>query len=752
MAYACSTTKNLRDGQLLYQKSNILITDAKENRGKVSADELSEYVIPEANRKFLNIFPFRLWWYNLAGDDVPDKGFRNWLKNKVGEAPVLFKNYQLESSKSELHAALNNRGFFHHELSAEVVQKRKKAYVNYRIRLNQPFTIDTLLYPKVTDTLTQYMQGLASDALIKSGQDYNLELLKKERSRVSAILNNKGFFYISPNNIQFVADTLHSHQQQLGLSMKVSSQLPEASRQIYKIGKVTLFHDYSEEQSYAFDTLQYAGLYHVYRNTPIVKPKVLSRAVFLNTGDVYKDDNYRLTLQKLSNLNVFRYVNIRFEADTTGGEPLLNALIYLKSGLPKSVSTELQAVSKSNDYVGPGLTFSYDERNIAHSASYLQLSLNSSFETQLGKSKTGVSTLEVGTSAQLVIPKLVIPFVDGYKIIGKRYSPKTTISGGYTYWTMSDLFDFNSMDVGFGYDWQETRTKHHKIDLISLSYNHIYPKAEWDEIYDYIDESFRDQFILGLKYTFTYNDQNLESKYINTYLTASAEFAGNALALGESIFNPNNKNDSVPSKMFGAAYAQYTRLFSEIRLQHKFSDYNKIAARVAVGLGIPYGNSTAMPYNKQFFIGGASSVRAFASRSMGPGAYNPPDSLSHDAGIEHAGDLKLEANIEYRFDLYKYLKGAWFMDAGNVWLLNANSDIPGGEFKGDSFLKQMAVGTGLGLRVDASFLVLRLDVGVPLRKPYPTNGEYWLFKDMKLGSSSWRRDNLMFNIAFGYPF
>ncbi len=752
MAYGCSTTRHLGNNQYLYKKSTIVVDADKASAKKLDTDALSQYIVPEANRKFLNLFPLKLWMYNLAGDSVPSKGFRHWLKTKAGEPPVLYKAYQVEASKNELNGALNNLGFFHHHLESEVKKKRKKAYVFYHIQPKSAFAIDTLLYPKVSDSLSHYIHQYADNSLIRSGKDYNLDRLKAERSRLSTLLKNEGFFYMSPNYLQYVADTLHTDGDSVRLIMNYKPGMPDYSRLIYKVGKVVVYHDYAEDNQQAYETIQEEGLYHVYDQKTIVKPKVLSRSVFLNTGDIYREENYKLTLQKLSNLNVFKFVNIRFEKDTASIEPTVNVNIYLQSALPKSVSAEVQAVSKSNDYVGPGLTLSYNERNIGRSATSLQLSLNSSFETQLTNSKSGVNTIEIGANAQFTIPKLIVPFVDGYRIIGKRYSPKTIISGGYSYWTMSDLFDFKSMDLSFGYDWRETQTKQHKLDLLSLSYTYIHPKADWEDIYAYVDESLEEQFILGLKYTFTYNDQNIKPYFINTYFSGSAEFAGNTIALGEAIFSPDTYRSGEPSEIFNAAYAEYTRLYSEVRFYHKFSSYDKLVARLAAGVGIPYGNSVAMPYNKQFFTGGASSIRAFRSRSLGPGAYNPPDSLTHDAGIEQAGDIKLEANIEYRFNLVSYLKGALFLDAGNVWLLDADADIPDGEFQTSSFMKQIAVGSGVGFRIDASFLVLRLDIGFPLRKPYPTNGDYWLIKDIDFGSSTWRKDNLVYNIAFGYPF
>ncbi len=753
VSMSCSTTKYIRNNQYLYQGSEIVVENVKELKLKPNTEELKQYVIPEPNRKFLKLIPLKLWFYNLAGDSVPKKGFRNWMKNKLGEPPVLFKSYYIETSKKEISNSLNNQGFFNHTIDSEIHKKRKKLNVSYLLNLEEPYLIDTLIYPDITDSLTQNIAVARSKSLIKSGKVYNLELLKQERNRLTTILKNKGFFFMSPNYLFFEADTLHTKTRRIQLNLNAQTNMPKDAVHQYYINKVSVYHDFSMKSIQKYDSLNVDNLNHVFHEEPIVKPSVLAKSIFFNSGDIYKEDNYLLTLQKLTNLNVFKFVNIKIDRDTTSGAfKQLNVSIFLNRSLPKSLSAEIEVVSKSNDYVGPGLTLSYIERNLKQSASSLQFNISSSYETQFTKTNSNINSFEVGADAKITIPKLLFPFINASRFINKKFSPKTSITGGYSYSGMTDIFNLNSLDLSFGYEWRQTKTKNHVLDLMSLNYTYINTKSNWSDIYSYLDESLEEQFILGLKYTFTYNNQQIKNKIINTYFSASSEFAGNTLSLVQSIFNVGKQYSDKPSELFGMVYSQYARFYGDLRLYHDLSLKSKVVGRLAAGLAIPYGNSESMPYNKQFFTGGASSLRAFPSRSVGPGAYLPPDSLQNTLGLEQAGDIKLEANLEYRFDIISYLKGALFVDAGNVWLLNKNEELEGGVFNASDFTQQIALGSGVGIRLDASFFVLRLDVAFPLRKPYQIDGQYWLLNKIDFSSSAWRKDNLVFNIAFGYPF
>jgi outer membrane protein assembly factor BamA len=237
----------------------------------------------------------------------------------------------------------------------------------------------------------------------------------------------------------------------------------------------------------------------------------------------------------------------------------------------------------------------------------------------------------------------------------------------------------------------------------------------------------------------------LEDKAIQTYFQSGIEFAGNTLSLLSSDAPEGERNT-----FLGIAYAQYARTTADLRFYTNTGNYNQLVFRILAAVGIPYGNSNILPYRKQFYIGGSTSVRAFRYRSVGPGTYLP-DSIDNNLFFDQTGDIKLESNLEYRFNIYKLLKGALFLDAGNIWLVNEDPSKPGGKFVFSDILSEMAVGTGFGIRLDASFFVLRLDLGMPLRKPFLPDNDRWVTDEINLKSPSWRRDNLVLNIAIGYP-
>ncbi len=747
---SCSTTKSLESNQQLYKKSNLEFEDVQQKDSRLSTDGLKSYIVPKPNKKFMGVVPFRLWMYNLAGDSVPKKGFRHWLKTKVGEAPVQYKSYYTETSERELGNEMKNMGYFKNTISSEVIEKGQKVTLDYSIKPGIPTKVDTLIYPSISDSITKYLADFRQKTLIHNDDYYDLDVLKNERKRLSDQLKDFGFFYASPDIFLFKADTIHAKDNGIKLNMEIKKNTAPVVKNIYHIGKVYVHHDPENEQEILPDSLFDDGIYHYFDGEPSVQSRVLNRCIFFKTGDIYKEKNYKLTLNKLMNLRVYKYLNIRFIPDSSSQTPVLDANLYLNSAMPKSVSAEFQAVSKSNGYMGPGISLSYQERNLNRSATTFKAELTSSYEAQFGKQGQSSNVFELGANIGFTFPRLLVPFLDDYARIPRKYSPKTKASVGYSFSGRNRVYDFNSLDLTYGYVWHESKTKTHELSIPFISYTYINPHADWSYIYNFIDEDLEEQLIMGLDYTFTYNDQNVKKVAINTYFNGSVEVAGNTLSLLESAFTKDSPDKG--ATILGIAYSQYVKFYTDLRFYHPLSSDSKLVSRLAFGLGIPYGNSRYIPYNKQFYSGGVSSIRAFEYQSLGPGTFMPADSISSDIGIDQAGDIKLEANLEYRFGISGYLKGAMFMDAGNVWLLKDIEELPGGKFYFKEFYKQIAVGTGVGLRLDAGFFVLRLDVAFPIRTPYEVDGKNWMFNDINLFKSSWRKDNLVYNIAFGYPF
>ncbi|HEX9015518.1 MAG TPA: BamA/TamA family outer membrane protein, partial [Chloroflexota bacterium] len=360
-----------------------------------------------------------------------------------------------------------------------------------------------------------------------------------------------------------------------------------------------------------------------------------------------------------------------------------------------------------------------------------------------------------GARTTLELPKFITPWT--IEDVSTRFVPKTRIELGARLLDRLQYFKMLSLDASFGYDWKETLTKEHVLDPISFTLVHLAKRTPLFSALltanPFLRRSYEEQFILGSNYTFTYNDQLETDRKNHLYFKGGIDLSGNLLYAVQSLLAGRKGSPENPFKIFGTTYSQYARFDIDLRhYYHSVDQSTAIATRLVGGVGFAYGNSSTMPYVKQFYIGGANSVRAFNARSLGPGSYKTPDSLAANGFFDEAGDIKLEANVEYRFPLVSILEGALFLDAGNIWLARDDPTRPGATFSSRTFLDEVAVGTGFGIRLDLSFFVLRLDLAFPLRIPYLPEGERWVARKIAFGDPTWRKNNLVFNIAIGYPY
>ena len=489
-------------------------------------------------------------------------------------------------------------------------------------------------------------------------------------------------------------------------------------------------------------------------NDDVIKPRVISNAVMFNTGDIYRYKSYTQTLNKFSGLGIYKFTNIKYEPvfqDST----LLNTNIFLTRTVPKSFRTVVRAVTKSNDYLGPEVTFGYRDRNFLNGAELFSLNMNASFETQFGNQNDGGNSYEVGIDANLSVPRFIFPIIDLNKFLSKRYTPKTNLRLGYTYHLRTKYFRMNTFNLLYGYKWRESVTKSHDLKTINLSYSRLTDRTDaFEEIMaenEILRQSFEEKLILSLGYTYKINTSLNSDKGDGIYLSVNPEVAVQLLSLYTYVTKGYFPDTDNPAKILGIKYSQYARISADFRWYTTLAQGSKLATRLLAGVGTAYGNSNVLPYIKQFYIGGASDMRAFFSHTVGPGTYYPPDTIENNY-FEQVGEIKMEGNIEYRFNIVSFLKGAVFVDVGNIWLLEPDENKPGAEFNLNTMLDELAVGSGFGLRLDASVLVLRLDLGIPLRKPWLPEDNRWVIDDFDLGSAQWRRNNLVLNIAIGYPF
>ncbi len=753
LAAGCSTTRTLGKDELLYKGYEVKITDKKPFEEWRLKNEIENRVQPEPNDKFMGLVKIKLWFYNLAGDSVPDKGFRHWIQQKLGQPPVIYHENSVERSENNIRDYLFSTGYFETTASSKTEINHKKAKVTYFVQTGDQYTFDSIAYPDSTDTLSGYINLAKNKSLLKRGKAYDLDVLKKERERISRYLKNNGYFYFIPDYLIFDLDS-NAAKKNIDVFLSVKPSAPGNAKKRYRINNIYIHSDYSLQRSEsAKDTIIADRTYFIY-NTLNVKPSLVTRAIMFGKGDYYSYDQYTNSLNRLSGLGIYKFTNIDFSPELADSN-FLDANILLTQFVPKSLRAEIQAVTKSNDYAGPEVNFSYNDRNFLGGAEQFSINLTTSFETQLSAGKSGGNLYEVGIDSKLSVPRFLFPFVDLNRFLSKKYTPKTNIRAGYDYYYRTRYFRMNTFNLQFGYSWRETPTKSHDFRLIDMRYSRLTHETDAFrnilESNDLVKQSFNEELILGLNYSYTYNNQLYKEKFINTYFTVNPELAGNVLSFINFLNNGSFPSPGNPMKIFGINYSQYARINADYRLYMNAGNNGKLAARLTAGIGKAYGNSEILPYTRQFYVGGASDIRAFRLHAVGPGTYAPSDTNSN-AFFDQVGDIKLEANLEFRFGIYRLLKGAVFVDAGNVWLLKSRDNIPGGKFHWDQVPEETAMGTGFGLRFDASFFVLRLDLGLPLRKPWLPKGDRWVTGNIDPSSAQWRRENLVLNIAIGYPF
>ncbi len=762
---SCSTTRRLSEDQLLYKGAKIKVES--EELGSLEEfslkKDLHDYIRPEPNKALLGFIPIQLWIYNSINDSAAKKGLGKWIREKLGEPPVVYENQFVELTKTQLQNRLYNTGYFLSDVEPITNIKNQKIKIKYKVRANEPYEINEVFYPEITGKLTAKLDSLKEYSLLVKGDDYNLDNLKNERQRLDNGLKNEGYYFFSPDYLMFQVDSTIENKK-VNLYLVINETTPPRAKKKYYIKNIYVHTDYSlENHDFLNDTLDAGSYYFIYKNLNF-DTNIIARSIVLEKGKLFEQVDYTATINKLLGLGVFKYVHINF--DSQGETDSLNVDIYATPVIPNSIRMELQAVTKSNSFTGPGISVNYQNRNLFQGAENLLVDLHGSFETQVGQDTEGLNSYEAGIMNNLSFPKFVIPFQNKLQL-GRRiiYTPKTSITLGFDFINQVQFFTLYSFNSSWGYFWKNRPDMEHELLPVFGNFTSLAKTTpRFQQIIDsnpFIARSFQEQFILGISYSFTYNEQQVaEPGKTDFYFKWNNELTGNTLSLFNRIFFQHNPNPEEPNKIFGAAYSQYAKTSFDFRYYYHISENSTFAQRIILGIGIPYGNSDQLPYFKQFFVGGSSSIRAFPYRSLGPGAFDPPTENGVFA-FNQAGDLKFESSLEYRFGIVSFLNGALFLDAGNVWLLRQSKTpvqmepMPQdgkGVFYFNSFLNQVALGTGFGLRVDISFIVLRFDLAFPLRKPHLEPGERWTFDNIDFTDATWRRNNLILNIAIGYPF
>lgn len=747
--FGCSNTKYLPEGDLLYTGGSVEVKDSiiKKKDRKALEKELEGLLRPKPNAQFLGLRP-KLWFYNIAGKPKKNKGFRYWLRTKVGEEPVLFSKVDLDYNASVLRNFTENKGYFKTRVSADSTVRNKRVTAEYTVVPKKQYIIKGVTFPDDSLAMSRIIGRSSRRSLLKVGNPYDLDVIKAERERIDARLKERGYYYFNPDYILAKVDSSKGDHE-VKIRLVIKDDAPPKALTAYKINKIFVYPNFSISKDSAKykpeDVVQYKD-FTIIDTANTFKPRVFDRTIYFKKGDLYNRKDHNLTLNRFVNLGTFSFVKNEFKVSDSLPKTL-DSYYYLTLLPKKFIRVEVLGKTNSASYTGTEINVNWNNRNLFRGAELLTVSVFGGADFQLAGVNKGKNIYKLGTETSLTWPRFITPFhIEG----SSEYVPRTKATLRYEYQNRTQLYALNSFKTSFGYLWKENIRKEHQLNVFDITYvspNHVSAEyaadAEQDESLKKVIEK---QLIFGPTYSYTYTNTMQKRKKNTFYFNGELDLAGNLTGLisGANV----KKNDTI--KIFDVPFSQYAKIRGDFRHYLKLSKESELASRVIIGAGIPYGNSSVLPTSKQFVVGGTNSIRAFRARSIGPGSY-VNTATTNDYLPDQSGDLKFEFSTEYRAKLFSIVRGAAFIDAGNIWLLNADPNKPGAEFSKD-FMKEIAVGAGVGLRFDVSFFILRTDLAFPLRKPYLPDGERWVIKDIDFGSGPWRKENLILNIAIGYPF
>ena len=755
---ACSTTKNLPEGETLYTGIDKLevVNEDKTLAGITALTEVEAALAYAPNNAIFGSsslrwpVPFGLWVYNGFEKYQDKKGIGRWIFDHLGKSPVLMSSVNGETRAKVATNLLHDYGYFNGSVSyKEVPQKNpKEAKVSYVIDMARPYFLDSIAYLKYPHYADSLIQSTRSLSVLKSEENFNVLKLEEERQRLSNLFRNHGYYYYRPEFTTYRADTLQKSGY-VSLQVVPRNGIPAEAKKQYYIGNTSVYlTGYDNEPP--TDTLRLRTMTFYYSGKkPGIRPNALMRNVFFRKGELFSQDRQTFTQEAIARMGVFRYSEFRYEPkDTTVNGDTLNVNMYATFDKPYNAELELNMTTKSTDQTGPGAVFKITRNNFQRMGANLSFEVRGSYEWQTNSNVEGnsskLNSYELGTSLSLDFPRLILPWKDT-DLLRSRYQQKTSFKIYGNLLNRARFFNMLSFGGNVTYDFRKSRTWKHTITPFQLTFNTLMSTTErFDSITatnPSLALSLGDQFIPSMNYTFTYDNARLKRDY-QLWWENSITSAGNVTsllyaALGKD-FSEKNK------KLLGTPFAQFMKFTSEIRTLFKVGEKQHIAARLMGGVLWSYGNQTIAPYSEQFYIGGANSLRAFTVRSLGPGTYNPGKNTKYGY-LDQTGDIKLEANVEYRFPIFGELYGATFLDAGNVWLMRKDESRPGGELTLKNFAKSIALNTGVGVRYDLTFLVIRLDMGIALHVPYET-GKSGYYNIPKF------KDGLGLHFAIGYPF
>jgi len=749
--WGCSGTRHLPEGEKLYTGARVDVEGPSlaVRERKVLKKDLEGLTRPRPNSRFLGL-PVRLGIYNLFRNAKPNSFFGKF-RDRHGERPVLLSELDLEANRKTLKEHLENKGYFRANVTADTVVRARKAHAQFRAQTGTQYRIDSVSFPVDASMLAAQIRSIAAKSLLLPGKPFDLDVIRAERLRIDEHLKENGYYYFSPDYLLLRVDSSEAAHRVV-MEMVIKPETPEAAKEVFRIGDVFVYSNYSlntaRSDTLKSDAVFFDGYYVIDREKKF-KPKMFTEAMKFGPGQLYNRTDHNLTLNRLINLGVFKFVKNRFERQPRTDSAVLDVYYYLTPLPKKSLRAELTTVTRSNNLNGSLISVNWKNRNAFRGGEHLNINAYVGSDVQFSGALRGYNTYRSGAELDLQLPRFFLPGASRFRNRG-GYVPRTNIQLGYEVVNRRLLYTVNSFRFNYGYHWKESVKKQYEFYPVSITYAepvNVTPKYDSLIRQDtLLARAVEEQLILGSNYQFNYNPMASGQLRANDYyLNALIDLSGNIAGLVSGADFKSGKQVRIARVPF----SQYIKLEFDGRYYRKLGLHSSWANRVIIGIGVPYGNSVQLPFIKQFYVGGNNSLRGFRSRSVGPGTYRNPRLT--DFLPDETGDLKLEFNTELRPRISGPLYGALFFDAGNIWLFNDSTYTgkSGAEFT-SRFLNQLAMDVGVGLRLDITLFVIRLDVGFPIRKPWEQNP--WVMDQIRFGNRAWRRENVVYNIGIGYPF
>lgn len=736
---SCSITKYVPENRYLLNSITVK-SDVKE----ITKEQVKPFFRQIPNPGIFGAYKLQLAVYNISGKDTSKWLNRMW--RKMGEPPVIYDEFQTELTRKEILKYLQNKGYINAHVNVDVQSQRKKADITYHFITGKPYTIRTLIYNIEDSTILSIITKDTANALIKRGDLFDIDVLDLERQRLSTLLKAEGYYYFNKEYLHYVADSsFASHEVDVNMELRPMLQtnpdgtVDKVLHKRMKIGRVSLMPWYDATKGIREqrkDTIR-KGAYYVYYPDSIhlLHPDILIDNNYILPGSYYNEKFVEKTYGRINSLPVVKYVNINFRERTRDS---MDCLILITPTKIKTVTLELEGTNSDGD-LGAAVNIGYQHRNIFRNSELLSLKLRGAYEA-LGQIS---NSIEVGGDAAILFPQFLFPFLS--QDFRKQVRASTELSLTYSYQTRLE-YSRTVAGGAFKYVWGKDNARY-GFDLFDLSYVYLpYISQEFRDKYinnsSILRYSYEDHFIMRSGFSFANNNKPKNSSLASfTTYRGNIETAGNLLYAISSLAQLPLQEGVY--KIGNIRFAQYVKGDFDIAYNRVMDKNNRFIYHAALGVACPYGNAEVLPFEKRYFSGGANSVRGWSVRTLGPGIYK--STSGYIDFMNQSGDIKLDFNFEYRFKLFWVLEGAAFLDAGNVWTIKDYDTQPGGQFKFDSFYKQLACSYGLGLRFDFKYFLVRIDMGVKLYDPSQNRPLQW-----RVPSSF--PDDYALHFAVGYPF